>query len=404
MRDNAVWITGIGAATPLGNNLASFADNLLAGKSATRKVIDRQGEQATESVGTEVGPIDCPAGIDTARFLNFSRLEQMALWCAAQALHDGRLFDERRDLRIGIVLGLGGEWYRHWGLDAHRGGDQIFDPPRDRVSLVEFLRGQLQLQGPTSAIGAACASGNFALALGRRWVAQGLVDVCLAGSSDNACPITRANFANLRALTRRVDDPEHACRPFDMDRDGLVMGEGGVVFALEAAGHARRRGREPYAEVAGFGASSDAAHMIIPSDDPRPAAAAMQAALADAGLTAAEVDYINAHATSTTVGDRAEARAVHLVFGPHTASTPISSTKSMTGHLVSAAAAIEALACVAAIQRQSVPPTINLDRPDPECDLCHVPNKALQRAVKVTLSNSFGFGGSNTSLILRKAA
>jgi 3-oxoacyl-[acyl-carrier-protein] synthase II len=269
---------------------------------------------------------------------------------------------------------------------------------------VEFLRGQLQLQGPTSAIGAACASGNFALALGRRWVAQGLVDVCLAGSSDNACPITRANFANLRALTRRVDDPEHACRPFDMDRDGLVMGEGGVVFALEAAGHARRRGREPYAEVAGFGASSDAAHMIIPSDDPRPAAAAMQAALADAGLTAAEVDYINAHATSTTVGDRAEARAVHLVFGPHTASTPISSTKSMTGHLVSAAAAIEALACVAAIQRQSVPPTINLDRPDPECDLCHVPNKALQRAVKVTLSNSFGFGGSNTSLILRKAA
>jgi 3-oxoacyl-[acyl-carrier-protein] synthase II len=230
------------------------------------------------------------------------------------------------------------------------------------------------------------------------------VDVCLAGSAEIACPITRANFHNLRALSRKIDDPQRASRPFDLDRDGFVMGEGAAVLLLESASSARRRGARVYAEVAGFGASSDASHMIIPSDDPKPAAASMQMALADAGLTPEQIDYVNAHATSTTVGDRAEARALRLVFGSHTLTTPVSSTKSMTGHLVSAAAAVEAVACIAAIDRQAIPPTINLDQPDPDCDLCHVPNQALAGRVQTTLSNSFGFGGSNTTLVLRKVA
>ncbi|MCU0880235.1 MAG: hypothetical protein MUF06_20885 [Pirellulaceae bacterium] len=205
-------------------------------------------------------------------------------------------------------------------------------------------------------------------------------------------------------------DPPRPCRyarasrPFDADRDGFVMGEGAALFVLESASSARRRGARAYAEIAGFGASSDASHMIIPSDDPRPAAAAMQMALADARVEPGQVDYINAHATSTTVGDRAEARAVRLVFGERTARTPISSTKSMTGHLVSAAAAVEAAACIGAIERQALPPTINLDTPDPDCDLCHVPNQAVDAEVRVAISNSFGFGGTNTTLVLRKVA
>jgi 3-oxoacyl-[acyl-carrier-protein] synthase II len=182
------------------------------------------------------------------------------------------------------------------------------------------------------------------------------------------------------------------------------MGEGAGIFVLESASSARSRGARAYAEVAGFGASSDAAHMVIPSENPVPAAAAMQAALASARVEPHEIDYVNAHATSTTVGDRAEARALRLVFGSHTAKTPVSSTKSMTGHLVSAAAAVEAVICIAALQRQALPPTTNLDHPDPDCELCHIANQAVATKVRVTLSNSFGFGGSNTSLVLKKVA
>jgi 3-oxoacyl-[acyl-carrier-protein] synthase II len=180
------------------------------------------------------------------------------------------------------------------------------------------------------------------------------------------------------------------------------MGEGAALFVLESAAHAERRGARVHAEVAGFGASSDAAHMIIPSDDPKASAAAMEAALADAGIGPEQIDYVNAHATGTPVGDRGEARALRLVLGARISETHVSSTKSMTGHLISAAAAIEAIACIAAIQRQAVPPTANLDEPDPECDLLHVPNQAIERTVDYTMSNSFGFGGSNTTLILRR--
>jgi 3-oxoacyl-[acyl-carrier-protein] synthase II len=179
------------------------------------------------------------------------------------------------------------------------------------------------------------------------------------------------------------------------------MGEGGALFVLEQASSARRRGARAYAEVAGCGASSDSYHMVIPSPDPQPAVNAMRQALNDAGINAAEIDYINAHATSTPVGDICETRILHEVLGSATASTPISSTKSMTGHLLTAAAAVEALACVAAMERNTLPPTINLDHPDPECNLCHIPNQAQERPVKVTVSNSFGFGGSNTCLVLR---
>jgi 3-oxoacyl-[acyl-carrier-protein] synthase II len=251
---------------------------------------------------------------------------------------------------------------------------------------------------------AACASGNYALALARRWLQMGWVDVCLAGACDTAItPLILASFANLRALSRRNEEPQAASRPFDLERDGFVMGEGGAMFVLERTDSAKKRDAHIYAEIAGCGASSDAYHMVIPSPHPEPAIAAMRQALKDARLNPSDVDYVNAHATSTPVGDQAETKVLHTVFGSHIETMPVSSTKSMTGHLLTAAAAVEALACIIALDRQTVPPTINLHNPDPECKLRHVPNQAESHPVRITASNSFGFGGSNTCLILKAA-
>jgi 3-oxoacyl-[acyl-carrier-protein] synthase II len=215
-------------------------------------------------------------------------------------------------------------------------------------------------------------------------------------------PMSLAGFGNLRALSRRNGDPAAASRPFDKGRDGFVMGEGGALFVLEPAATARKRSARVYGRVAGCGASSDAHNMVIPSPDPAPAMAAMCQALTDAGAAPEEVDYVNAHATSTPVGDVAEANVLRGVFGDALPRVPVSSTKSMTGHLLTAAAAVEALACVVAMERGAVPPTINLDDPDPDCPLCHVPNEARPHPVRVAVSNSFGFGGSNTCLVLEK--
>lgn len=405
MSDGEVWITGIGATTPLGDYYAAIGENLLAGRSATRLIHEQHGEELVSCIGTAVDVVPVPQEENEEEFAKLDKLRRMASWCSFEALRDaGLTADARRPLRIGAALGLANEWYRHWEHDRMQGGKLIEDVGHDGETLVDFLRKRLGLNGPTVSVGAACASANFAFAQGRRWIRQGLVDACIVGSCEVVSPITRANFMNLRALSKRFDDAEHAARPFDKGRDGFVMGEGAALFVLESAEAMRRRGGRAYAAVAGFGAGSDASHMIIPSEDPRSAASAMQAALNDAGVGSESVDYVNAHATGTIVGDRAESRALRIILGDHVAETHISSTKSMTGHLISAAAAIEAIACIAAIQNQAVPPTINLDDPDPECDLRHVPNCAISRSVELTMSNSFGFGGSNTTLVLKRAA
>ncbi|HZN34964.1 MAG TPA: beta-ketoacyl-[acyl-carrier-protein] synthase family protein [Pirellulaceae bacterium] len=403
MRACPVVITGVGAATPLGADFDTFAANLLAGRSPAKAVTD-------SAAGVEVRLPAClsddppaPVGWDEAEFRSLPRTEQFVLWCCTAALADAGLLAED-GARIGLSLGAGGEWIRRWEGDWAAGGREVYEGRTNSPSLVDVAADRLSLNGPRATVAAACASGNAAIAQARRWIELGLADICLAGGVETITPICRSGFNNLRALSKRVDDARRASRPFDQDRDGFVIGEGAAILVLESSERARRRGARAYAEVAGFGATSDAFHMIIPSSDPAPAAAAMQLALADAAIEPHEIDYINAHATSTPVGDKAEARALHSVFGSHTATTPVSSTKSVTGHLLSAAAAIEALACLVAIREQAIPPTINLERPDPECDLCHVPHQAIAHPVEYALSNSFGFGGSNTSLILRKAA
>jgi 3-oxoacyl-[acyl-carrier-protein] synthase II len=333
-----------------------------------------------------------------------SRLDRAARWCCKAALDDADWWTRRSEVRVGIVIGSAGELSSLWENDFLQGGRRVFQPQQHVELLARRLCRELGLTGPAVTMSAACASGNYAIALARRWLQLGWVDVCLAGACDFAItPITLASFGNLRALSRRNDDPAAASRPFDVDRDGFVMGEGGALFVLERAGQARRRGAHVYAEVAGCGASSDAYHMVIPSPHPEQAIAAMRQAIGDAQIDPDAIDYVNAHATGTLVGDIAEARVLQTVFGSHIETMPVTSTKSMTGHLLTAAAAVEALACLIAIDRQVVPPTINLDRPDPECRVRHVRNQAQSHRVRATASNSFGFGGSNTCLILRAA-
>jgi 3-oxoacyl-[acyl-carrier-protein] synthase II len=395
-----VWITGIGVGTPLGNSPAALADQVLAGRSAVRRIEGFNVSEYPSQVAAQFGAVPCPAGWDPAEFAGYDVLQQVTCWCGTEALRDAGWTD--RPARIGLVLGLGIEWGWSWELHARQTGNAACAPEDDRPARAAWTCRKLGLSGPAVSLSAACASGNYALMVARSWLRAGLVDACLAGACDmSVTPMSLASFGNLRALSRRNADPSAASRPFDKDRDGFVIGEGGAVFFLEPARTARQRGARAYAEIAGCGARSDAHHMLIPSPDPGPAIAAMREALADAAISPADIDYINAHATGTAVGDIGEAAVLQAVLGNAVARVPVSSTKSMTGHVLTAAAAVEAVICIMAMQRSAVPPTINLDHPDPACSLCHVANEARPQPVRVAVSNSFGFGGSNTCLVLR---
>jgi 3-oxoacyl-[acyl-carrier-protein] synthase II len=386
----------------LGHSFDTIADALLAGRSGIGKVADFDITEHPCQIAGQVGEIPCPEEMDPAAFAQCLRLEQVVLWCCAAALRDAGWWERRQDVRLGLVLGMGAEWSIVWEADSIRGGDRVYNPKKDPESILSATRRKMEISGPVASVSAACASGNYALALGRRWLELGWVDVCLAGACDMAVtPMSLAGFGNLRALSRRNSEPQLASRPFDRGRDGFVMGEGGAMFVLEPKAQARRRSARVYAEIAGCGARSDAYNMVIPSPDPEPAAAAMRQSLSDAKVAPDQVDYINAHATSTPRGDAAEAQVLAKVFGEHVQKVPVSSTKSMTGHMLTGAAAVEALACLVAIERRALPPTINLDDPDPECNLCHVANQARPQPVRIAVSNSFGFGGSNTCLVLK---
>jgi 3-oxoacyl-[acyl-carrier-protein] synthase II len=395
-----VWITGVGAATPLGSDLAEIEANLLAGRSGVSLVTRFRTDDYPSRIAAQLSePLRPPRG-DSSSFSERQPLDQLAHWCVESALRDASLWDTYRDARVGLVLGVGAEWMLHWEADSHKGGRRLYNPDQDHDSTIERVHRELGFSGPALALSAACASGNHALEIGRQWLRLGLVDICVAGACDLAVtPIGLATFGNLRALSRRNAEPAAASRPFDRGRDGFVLGEGGVAFVLERAANARRRSASAYAEVAGCGSSSDAFHHVIPSPDPAPAAAAVRQALFDARIEPVEVDHVNAHATSTPVGDAAEAAVLRLVFGDNTGRIPVTSTKSLTGHMLTAAGAFEALACLTAIRHQAIPPTINLE--DPDVDLCLVANEARPHSVRIALSNSFGFGGSNTSLVLR---
>jgi 3-oxoacyl-[acyl-carrier-protein] synthase II len=405
LRPTAVYITGIGACTPLGNSFTEVANGLLAGTSAIRRVDELTQDSHPCRIGGPIGPVPCPVGEDAVAFAQLSRLEQLVRFCCHQALRDAGLWEVRHERRIGIVLGLGAEWMLPWEQAGLASADITkWQPDVADHGMLERTRQHLGISGPVATVSAACASSNVALAQARSWLRLGWCDVVLGGGCDTGVSaLSLAAFGNLRALSRRNDSPATASRPFDRDRDGFVVGEGGVVFTLERATDAAARNAQVHAEIAGYGSTSDAYHMVIPNPEPGPASRAVHLALADAGLNPDQVDYVNAHATSTPVGDTSESRVLATVLGDHLPHVPVSSTKSMTGHLLTAAAAIEALACIAAMRRRAVPPTINLDEPDPTCALRHVPHEAQEHRVRVAVSNSFGFGGSNACLVLRAA-
>ena len=401
--DNAAVITGLGVVSPLGNSLAAVADSLLAGRSGVREIAAAGGAREGRQFAAPVVSIPQPTGPGCADFASLGRLEQLCLAPAALAFADAAVANAVRPQRIGIVLGIGAEQLKAWELDFLAGGTRVFEPQRSET-LVHAVARRLGIAGPAVAVAAACASSGYAMALGRTWLDAGQVDACLVGGCDILSPTAIAAFYNLRALSRRSDDPHKASRPFDRDRDGFVMAEGGAFFMLERRAEAARRGAKVYGELAGVGMSSDAHHMVTPCSDPTEAARAITLALADAGIGPADVDYVNAHAAGTPVGDAAEAGAIRLAFGAAADTIPVSSTKSMSGHLVSGAAAFEAVACLAAMHRDAVPPTVNLDAVDPACALDHVPHTARPHRVTIAASNSFGFGGANLCLVLRKAA
>jgi 3-oxoacyl-[acyl-carrier-protein] synthase II len=403
-RHEAVWITGVGTANPLGTTFEQCADAFLAGRSGVREVTSFDVSEHASRVASLLEHVPVPAGWDEGAFAALGRAEQLFLWCGVEALRDAGWWERRKEVRVGVVLGFGAECILAWQADWNT-TRSILHAECEPTPVVHTLCRQLGLTGPATTVAAACASANLALALGRRWLDLGWADVCLAGGGDMAVtPMSLAAFGNLGALSKRNSDPAGASRPFDRQRDGLVMGEGGALFVLEKASRAAQRSARAYAELAGCGASSDAFHIVIPNTDPTHAAAAMRSALTDAGVNPHEVDYVNAHATSTPAGDAAESRALRLVLGEATDRVPVSGTKSMTGHALSGAAAVDAVACLTALVRQAIPPTINLDDPDPECALCHVDREARPHPVRVALSNSFGFGGSNTAIVLRKVA
>ena len=400
MTEQPVWITGVGLATSLGCNLPALETNLLAGRSGIAAVTSFCTTDYPSRIAAELAEVPSPSGWESSQFHGLPRLDQTAIWCVQAALEDAGLWKSRASRRIGLVLGIGAEWMRLWEADANHGGNRVVDPSQDVDSALQRVHRAIGLTGPAVNVSAACASSNFALEIGRAWLRHGLVDACVAGGCEMAVtPIGLATFGNLRALSRRNDHPERASRPFDRDRDGFVLGEGGGVFVLERAMDARHRSAHAYAEIAGCGSSSDAHHLVIPSPDPAWAGNAVQKALADAQIRPEEVDHINAHATSTPVGDATEAAVLRLVFGEALDDIPVTSTKSMTGHLLTAAGAIEALACLTAMKHRAIPPTINLETADVCLNL--VANEPRPHRVNVALSNSFGFGGSNACMVLR---
>jgi 3-oxoacyl-[acyl-carrier-protein] synthase II len=412
MSERRVVITGIGVVSPVGNDLASFWESLKAGRSGIGRIGVFDTEKFDCKIAGEVRGYDATPYYKTPKDVRRTdRYTQLAMGAAKMSLDDSGLDLASTDLdRAGVMIGSGvgglATMETQVGQMLTKGPDRTspFMIPMMISNMASgFISMEYGLRGPNMAIVTACATANHCMGEAWRIIKFGDADVMLTGGSE-ACivPVGIAGFAAMRALSVRNDEPERASRPFDKDRDGFVMGEGAGVIILEEYEHAKKRGAKIYCEVAGYGLTADAYHMSAPSPDGEGAARCMAMAMKHAKVNPEEVDYINAHGTSTPVGDVCETKAVKRAFGEHAKKgLAVSSTKSMTGHLLGAAGAVEMAACVMAMRDGVLPPTINLENPDPECDLDYVPNKAREKKVKTAISNSFGFGGHNSSLLIR---
>jgi 3-oxoacyl-[acyl-carrier-protein] synthase II len=408
-----VVVTGMGALTPLGLSVDEYWEGLVEGRSgaATIESFDPEGLRVT--FACELDGFDPEDDLDAKQARRVDPFSQYALVTADQAVADAGLDPEampqdEKD-RIGVVYGtgIGGiKTFRDQAEEFIEGGEKRTSPFFIPTLIPDIAAGQIAMahdfRGPNHAMVSACATGNHNIGDAYRMIQEGDMDAALCGGTD-AC-VTRlgiAGFASMRALSTRNDDPAHASRPFDAHRDGFVMGEGAGALFIEDLERAKARGAEIYAEILGIGMSADAHHLTAPDPEGGGVCLALNRGLDNAGLEPTDIDYINAHGTSTPLGDEAETKALKKVFGDHAYELNVSSTKSMTGHLLGAAGATEAIATIQALRHDVVPPTINFEEADPACDLEYTFNEAQERPVTVALSNAFGFGGHNTSLALR---
>lgn len=406
-----VVITGLGAITPVGIGVDAFWKSLVEGKSGIQRITRFDPADYATQIAGEVKDFDPTQYIDKKEAKRIDRCTQFAVAAAKMALEDSKLVLENEDRsRIGTIIGTG-----IGGMDTlHDQYKNLFDKGPGRISpffvpmmIANMPSGQTSitfgLQGPCTCVVTACATGTNSIGDAFKIIQRGDADVMVAGGTEAAIsPAAVAGFCAMKAMSTRNDEPEKASRPFENGRDGFVMGEGAGVVILESLEHALARGARIYAEMAGYGSNADAFHITAPAPEGAQAAKCMAMAIADAGIGTDEVDYINAHGTSTPLNDKNESLAIKSLFGDHAKKLSVSSIKSMTGHLLGAAGGVEAVATVLTIVNDMMPPTINYDTPDPELDLDYVPNQAKAKKVRVAISNSFGFGGHNATILVKK--
>jgi 3-oxoacyl-[acyl-carrier-protein] synthase II len=407
-----VVITGLGAVTPIGLNVAEFWESALAGRSGAALITAFDATGYDTRIACEVKKFDPLTFIDRKSVNRMDLFTQYAMACAEMAVKDAGLDLEKTDRnRVGVVFGsgIGGmrTWERQMQTIFETGGPHRISPFFVPMMIADIAAGYISMRfnarGPNYATTSACATSSHAIADAFMLIQRGNADVIFSGGSEAAvAPMGVGGFNAMKALSTRNDEPEKASRPFDAGRDGFVMGEGAGMMVLEEFEHAIGRGARIYAEVIGIGMTADAYHITAPAPGGEGAIRSMKLSLLDAGVEPTEVDYINAHGTSTPFNDKSETQAIKSVFGDHAYKLHVSSTKSMTGHLLGAAGAVEAIVCALTIRDGIIPPTINYEVPDPDCDLNYVPNAPLKKEVRVALSNTFGFGGHNASLLFRK--
>lgn len=410
MQDRRVVVTGLGAVTSLGIGVDAFWDNIISGKSGISTIERVDVSDIPTHIAAEIKDFDIEEYMSRRAARRLDRSAQYFWVATQQALDDAGLSYEEDDpeaLRAGVLAGtgIGGveTFEQQFEVLAERGPGRM--APTGIAMIISNMAGgvasiDFNLYGPNSTVVTACAASANAIGDAAAVIARGAADVMVAGGGEAS--ITRfavGGFSQARALSTNNDDPAGSSRPFDLERDGFVMGEGAAVLILEEYEHAKARGADMYGELIGYGMSADGYHITLPRPGGAGAARAMEAALADAGMAPEELSYINAHGTSTPANDKTETAAIKLAFGDGAYDIPISSTKSMTGHLLGAAGAIESLVCLKAINNQIIPPTINYVNPDPDCDLDYVPNVARPAELKTAMTNSFGFGGHNVSLV-----
>ena len=412
MEKRRVAVTGLGLLSPIGNSVQAAWRNALAGVSGAGAIDTFDTSAHSVKIAALVKGLEIEDYLDRREARRLDPFIQYGLVAGIEAVEDAGLagLDEATRRRIGVAIGSG-----IGGIgtieDTHstllKGGPRRVSPFFVPASIINMISGNLSIRygfgGPNIAIVTACTTGTHNIGYGARTIQCGDADVMVVGGAEQATsPLTVAGFAAMRALSTRNDDAEHASRPWDRDRDGFVLGDGAGVLVLEEWEHARARGANIYCELAGFGMSGDAHHITSPPDDGAGAVAAMAHAMRDAELAPADIDYVNAHGTSTPQGDVAETLAIKAAFGAAAAQVAISSSKSMIGHLLGAAGAVEGIFTALAVRDQVAPPTINLENPSEDCDLDYVPNAAREMAINAALSNSFGFGGTNGTLIFKR--